>query len=627
MLQKLNERIQGLVAWIVIGLIAVTFTLFGVDYYMQSRQVSDAAAEVNGEPFTKQSFEIAWRRARQQSDVDQMTAAAEKTLKAQVLNDAISNMVTLQAAKAQGFAVSPEQANAAIVNIPQFQQDGKFSPERFQTALSGALFTPESFQSEVRQGMLLNQQRFAFMGTSFALPSELKRFVKLYMQTRDYTYLRVPAAHFIDKSSITDAEVAAWYEKNQKAFVAPEQVQVEYVTLSVPAIRNAIHVDDEQVKRYYEENRSNYLTPARWKVAHILFAFPSDADAATRAAVRQKAEDAWQALKNNPEQFEYWVKTTSDDKLSIAKGGVLPWITAGQTGFEKALAKLVEPGQISAPQKTKNGYEIFRLVAYKPASTRAFSAVQKEIRDQLTAEMAQAGFAKTLEQLTDLTYQSPDSLEPAAQALKLTVQTAPAFSRDEKNGKGIVANRQVVNAAFSHDVLDLGNNSEPVQLDANTVIVLRVKKHIPETIRPLSEVRTQVADILALEKARSRARELGLVFLSAKADGEKQGEILEANQLKWETATAVTRDGENADAAINDLAFSLPRAEARDGRMLENGDFVVVELKHINNGKLAALDKEQRDSIEQQIEANYGVMDYDLYVNGLMAKAKIVRFM
>lgn len=362
-------------------------------------------------------------------------------------------------------------------------------------------------------------------------------------------------------------------------------------------------------------------------MAHILFALPGDADAATRAAVRQKAEDAWQALKNNPEQFEYWVKTTSDDKLSIAKGGVLPWITAGQTGFEKALAKLVEPGQISAPQKTKNGYEIFRLVAYKPASTRAFSAVKKEIRNQLTAEMAQTGFAKTLEQLTDLTYQSPDSLEPAAQALKLTVKTAPAFARDEKNGKGIAANRQVVNAAFSHDVLDLGNNSEPVQLDANTVIVLRVKKHIPETTRPLAEVRTQVADILALEKARARARELGLVFLSATDDGGKQNEILEANQLKWETATAVTRDGENADSAINDLAFSLPRAEARDGRMLENGDFVVVELKHINNGKLTALDKEQRDSIAQQIEANYGVMDYDLYVSGLMAKAKIVRFM
>ena len=43
----------------------------------------------------------------------------------------------------------------------------------------------------------------------------------------------------------------------------------------------------------------------------------------------------------------------------------------------------------------------------------------------------------------------------------------------------LTKNKQVINSAFSHDVLELGNNSEPVQLDNDSVVVLRVNKHIP----------------------------------------------------------------------------------------------------------------------------------------------------
>lgn len=86
-----------------------------------------------------------------------------------------------------------------------------------------------------------------------------------------------------------------------------------------------------------------------------------------------------------------------------------------------------------------------------------------------------------------------------------------------------------------------------------------------------------------------------------------------------------TRDNDKADAMINDLAFSLPRVNSREGRSLVNGDYVIVQLKKINDGRYASLDKEQQASLAQQIESSYGVMDYDLYVNSIIAKAKIER--
>ncbi len=71
--------------------------------------------------------------------------------------------------------------------------------------------------------------------------------------------------------------------------------------------------------------------------------------------------------------------------------------------------------------------------------------------------------------------------------------------------------------------------------------------------------------------------------------------------------------------------FNILKPENRDGVSLPNGDYVVVRLKQINEGQLSSLDKEQQSSLIQQIEASYGIMDYDLYVNALVNKAKIVK--
>ncbi len=621
MLQKLNERIQGIVAWLVIILIAITFTLFGVDYYFQSHQTSNAKVIVNDQPITNQAFEANYRRARAQQDIEHMTAADEKNLQNQVLNQMITNEVTVQAARRYGFEVSSDQANAAILQIPQFQEDGHFSTQRYQQALSGALFTPETFQNEVRQGMLLNQQRFAFMGSSFALPGEIKQFVRLYMQTRDYNYLIIPAARFEKDIKVSDDQINEYYKEHQKEFMTPEQVSIDYVKLAMSDIRSKISISDDDVKKYYDENQNNFLTPAQWKVAHILFAVPGDASQAEVEQIKKNAEDAYNELKKAPQQFDQFVASKSDDKLSIADKGVLPWITAGQNEYGKLLSSLTTPGEISAPIKTKYGYEIFKLIDYKPVTTRSLVEVDSMIREQLATDMAQAQYAQALEQLSDLSYQSPDSLKPVSEALGLKIQHTEPFSRFSGTDP-ITQNKQVINTAFSHDVLDLGNNSDPIQLDNDAVIVLRVNQHILTKKQSVATVHNQIKTLLTKKFAEEKAKEVGSNLLNPVED-KKQQELMHANQLQWQGVANAARDNDISNAMINDLAFNLLRPESRDGVVLDNGDYVIVKLKRINDGKLSALDNEQKNSLIQQIEASYGMMDYDLYVNNLMKHAVI----
>jgi peptidyl-prolyl cis-trans isomerase D len=624
MLQKLNERIQGVVAWVIIVLIAVTFTLFGLDYYMQSRHDSMAQVEVNGEPISKQAFELNYRRTRQMRDPSKMTAALDNQLKQQVLDEMVMNKVSMQAARSNGFDVSDALANSAILSIPQFQEDGHFSKDRYQQALNGAFFTPELFQKEVSQGMLLNQQRFAFIGTSFALPSEINQFVTLYMQTRDYDYVKIPVLRFINRASITSEEVATYYQQHQKEFLTPEQVTIELIRLSMADIKATIQISDQQIQRYYNENQSNYYTPAQWKVAHILFAVPSDTSEDERRRIKQEAEDMYHMLQKDPTQFDEDAKKHSDDKISAAKNGVLPWIVAGQSTLDKALVHLTSIGQISRPTQTEHGYEIFKLIGYKPSKIKPLFEVKTEIKEQLLADLGQAEYAQKLEQLSDLSYQTPDSLSPVAEALHLVVQKAGPFSR-LGGDKALTKNKQIISAAFSHDVLELGNNSEPVQLDNESIVVLRVKNHLPAVETSLDKVRSVILEKLALSKAKEEARRLGRKLLSRWPQIAEQKELLDKHQLQLLSVTLASRDTDTAIDAINHMAFHIAGVGGTEGRSLDNGDYAIVFLKKMNDGKLTTLDKEHIASITQQIEANYGMMDYDLYLNDLMSKAAVVR--
>lgn len=619
MLQKLNERIQGLVAWLVISLIAITFTLFGIDYYIQSNRSSDVKAVVNDKVISEQSFEANYRRVRNQRDVTTLTVESEKRLRQEVLESMISSAIEVQGAKKYGFQVSGEQANAAIVGIPQFQEAGHFSTERFQQALSGALYTPETFQNEVKQGMLLNQQRFAFMGSAFALPNEMTHFVKLYLQTRDYDYLVIPTHLFNKDVHITEEDIKSYYEKHANSFQTPEKVKIDYVRLSLPAIRANLKISDDEVKKYFDENQNNYLQPAKWQVAHILFAAPENATPETLEKVKKKAADAYDALQANPDLFNQWVKTLSDDKLSAVKEGVLPWIVAGQTEFDKHLVELTKPKQISQPINTSKGYEIFKLIDYVPASVKPFSEVKAAIKEQLLTEMAQTHYTAQLEKLSELSYQTPNSLDPVAQELHTSIQQSGFFSKDTGEDE-LTKNKSVIRAAFSNDVLKLGNNSEPVQVDSDSVIVLRINKHLPATQKGIDEVKKDITTTLTRERTALKAKELGSTLTQT---NETLPATMAKYNLKWQPVKAAGRDTDKVNPMINALAYSVTGVGNYEGRTLTNGDFALVQLKKVNIGNYNALDAEQKLSLAQQIESSNGLMDYDLYVAALRAQAKI----
>lgn len=612
MLQKLNERFKGIITWSIITLIATTFALLGLEYYNQSHQLSAVEVEVNGYPIFKQKFEFNYRLARQQYDSAKLTQENDQLLRKKVLQNLIDNQVILQAAQQNGFEVSNNQVQAAIINAPQFMKDGQFSYERYIQALNNAMLTPGVFQEEVKQGMLVNQQRFALIGTNFALPEEIKRFVKLDLQQRDYEYLEIPVTKFMQGIQVSEKTIQDYYNSHPKKFTSPEMVAIHYVQLSMAELKNNINLSKEEVSQYYKDNKSNFLIPAKWQVAHLLFATSKDDD----SDAKKKAEKAYQIITSQPEKFDELVQSESDDKISRFKKGILPWLIASQTKFDKDLVNLKVPGQITHPIKTDKGYEIFKLIKYEPPSVQPFEDLEDKIREQMLLDAAERQYAIALEKLNDLSYHYPDSLDAVAKALSLQIKKSTFFSQMGGNDT-LTKNQQVINAAFSEDVLEHGNNSETIQVDNDSVLVLRVAEKKPAMLRPFDTVKNEIRQILSLKQAKKLTAKYGVEVANASLSSNEN-----IKGLEWHQVKNAKRESEQSNN-INNVAFNIPKAGQTKSFSLANGSYMIVRLINIKDGSLEQLDKEKKSSLSEQMEVSYGNLEYELYVNHLISKAKI----
>jgi len=634
MLQKIHERVQGVIAWTLIILIAITFTLWGVNYYLESHNALDSQAEVNGFKITRVDFNSAYQRLKHQEESrlgGEITSKEEKVLKEQALKQLISTYVVVQGAHEAGYLVTQHQAEQALLQIPQFQEGGQFSAEKFQQAMSSSLYTPSVFLKRIQDGLLVNQQRFSFAGTAFILKNELKRFIQLFNQTRSFRYLIIPVSLFQKTEKATQQEARDYYEKNKIQFKTPEKTSIEYLLLSLKEVAAKIHVSEKELKQYYQDNIDTYTHPAEWQWTHILVRVPKDASPAQIEKAYQRAKEIEKRIKEEGKSFVSEVKASSDDVLSAANDGIMPWTpeTSLSPVMKKTLLGLSGQGAVSSPVQTEYGYEIIQLVGYRKSFIMSFDSVKNQIAEMLKADRAQQQFSDMSDDLTDLTYQNPNSLDEASKALDLPIQKTDLFSRAGLK-KGIASQKKIVQAAFSDEVLLGENNSQPISLNDDTLVVLRVNKHIPQSFIPFDKVQPLVENRVSAQKAAVRVRELGEKFLKALENNEPLNtNELSQYKLAWIDEKDIRREDNSANAEIQQIVFKMSHPDkgkkSLRGIRLDSGDYALIELEAVKMGRSSDLNDEELKNFQGQVEAAFGIIDYDLYVYGLLQKAKIVR--
>jgi peptidyl-prolyl cis-trans isomerase D len=344
----------------------------------------------------------------------------------------------------------------------------------------------------------MEQFQRSITDSSFATQYDVESFFKIHNQQRDVAYVTVAPQKLTEQPS--DEDISKYYQQHVDAYKIPEQISVEYLELTSDDMAKTITVTDEKLKAFYDEQIDQYTTPERRKISHILFAINSKQDEKTAL---DKATKAQEALKTK--DFAALATEVSDDKKSGKEGGDLGFFNAGD--LEKSIedaAKTLKKGEISKPVKSAFGYHLIKVTELEPAVIKPYDSVKADVTKAYQKAQAEDAFFKAGETLTEVSYQNPDSLQAAADALKLPIKKSALFTKEK--GEGIAADEKVRAMAFSEEVLQ-GNNSTPVEISADRVAVLRKLEHKPSATRELKAVKADVVAAILADKAKQQAAE------------------------------------------------------------------------------------------------------------------------
>lgn len=243
-------------------------------------------------------------------------------------------------------------------------------------------------------------------------------------------------------------------------------------------------------------------------------------------------------------------------------------------------------GEVSEPVKSSFGYHLIKLTAVQEASGKSYDQVRDQIKTAYLKNEAEKLFYEYAERLSDLTYEDPDSLRPAADALGIEVKTSDWIERS--GASGLFASSKVTGAAFSDDVLLERRNSEAIELGPEHILVLRVNEHEESSLRPLEEVRTEIIDKLKSKSAAELASTKGKEMLEALTKGENMDSLANGAGLQVIDVDGVARNDTTLPPELVTSLFRLPRpvdgASSYGEAQLSNGNFVVLALKGVVDG-------------------------------------------
>jgi len=546
-----------------LAVVAVTLTFYLGDYFRTKPGTTAGAtsrevvAEVDGEDILAGDFRNRYLQQMQQyrQQFGGNTAILRQLrIEENILNSMIEEQVALREAERKGIRVTDEELAQAIMAFPVFSENGQFIGEQRYRQILQANNPPLSvseFEDGLRRSLLVTKLRSTLTDWMAISNSDLERIYKERNERVKLQVVALTADKFRDKVSVTDADVASYYEAHKAEYRVGEQRKVKYFLLDTQAARLKVAVTPDEVQRFYDQNVERYRTPEQVRASHILFKTAGKDE----ATVRAQAEEVLKQVKSGGD-FAALARKYSEDEGSKASGGDLDYSPRGRMVPEFETAAFgMKPGETSDLVKSEFGFHIIRVTDHKPALTRPLDEVRPQIQEQLLAEKTTAQVTR---QATDLgTMKSLAEMEKAATSAGLKVQESDFFTREQPvSGLGVAP--EASDRVFS---LKDGEVGGPITTPRGPVFLTVTGKKDPY-VPMLDEVRERVRNDVIRQKAaelsRTRADEIAAALSSARdfaAAAKAQGFEAKESQL-------VTRNSALPDVGISTevdkAAFALP---------------------------------------------------------------------
>lgn len=648
MLQALRDKTSGWIATVILGLLIIPFAFFGMESYLQ-QQVETYSARIAQPPSWwksapqvwpltylwntrdiensefRQRFELARMRARdEQGDAFDARAFESVENKRKILDDMIDEQVMRMASERDGIVVSDGEVRSQIQQIPDFQVDGKFDSNRYQLLLASQNppQTPRDFEQKVRENLQYGLIPSRLAQSAFVTDRDVDRLLRLLDEQRDVSYVQLPPIA-ADTAPVAAAQIDAWYKAHASSYRRPETVTLEYVEVDGSTLPAPV-VDEAALRSLYQAQSAKYSTAEQRSVAHILVQVAADASEADKKAAEARANKLATQARAPGADFAALAKASSDDAGSKELGGDLGLIAKGSLPgpFENA-AFSMQSGEVRGPVKSDFGWHVIKVNEIRAGSQQPFEAVRAQLETELRESGSERAFNELSGKLVDAVYKNPTSLEPAARALGLVVQTTPAFSR--AGGPGIASDAKVRRAAFTDSLIQDGTASDPIELGPKRSVIIRVVAHEAEAPLPLATVSTAVVAAIRADRQRNAAEAAADALVKAAKAKGLAAAAAEATLVMAEM-NGVARRSQLPSPRMVEAFFNAPRPHDNlvpVDKAQVGGQYVVFAIRAARDGDLTQVTADERKQLREQMSQLAGGDAQQAYVKSARAKYQI----
>ncbi|MBW4933575.1 SurA N-terminal domain-containing protein [Marinobacter sp. F4206] len=616
MLQDIRENAQGTIAKIIIGLLIVSLSIWGMDAIIGGFSGEPEVATVNGEDITEREFlrlvQMESQRRLSRMETPDPSLLNEDQIRTDVLESLIQQEVLIQDAGNQGLALTDADIDALITQMPQFQVDGQFNRDRFVSTVRNMGMGVAEFREAMRKQYVVNQIRAGVVQSGVAADENVAQILRIQNQTRDFRMLTVPDSAVAEQVEVTEEEVQAFYDENSSAFQQPDQVDAAYITLSLGSLADTIDISDDELRAYYEE-RADDLAREERRASHILIEDGEGADD-TMATIRERLAAG--------ESFADLAREYSIDTVSAEEGGDLGYAGRGvyDEAFEEALFAL-EEGEVSAAVETSFGVHLIKLDDVRRSEVPALEEIADQLRNELARDRAEERFAEIRTQLADSAYAADDLAGPAEE-LGLEVREATGVSRN--GGMAPFDHEGLVRQLFSADVLEEGYNTELIDVGDNVSVVARVREYREAQQLPLEQVAEDIRATLTARETRNALSERAEEIIAGLEAGQSLEEL---GAGEWVGYEAQSRNGQEVSPGIMRTVFSLARpaeGDASYGQSVSSDRAAIVALDGVNEGEVQEGGAEF-NQLSQFLASLEGQREYSAYQQFLRNRAEVER--
>ncbi|MCA0276433.1 MAG: peptidyl-prolyl cis-trans isomerase [Proteobacteria bacterium] len=615
MLETMRSAAGTWVAKLLLLLLVVSFAIWGISGRMLHEFGGDKVITAGGTSVSGVEYRLAYDRqlnVMSQQFGQRLTAEQAKALgiENQVVAQLVAGAVLDEQARKLGLGLSKDRLAQLTWDDPTFKgPDGQFDRRAFEYILRQIGMRPEDYLKN-RGQVAVRQQIVEAVSDGMKAPDTFLRAVALYRgEDRTVDYLTLPKS-LVEPIAPPAADVLkAWFEENKKNYAAPEFRKLSYVKLEPEDIMDLGSVTDEQVRQDYDKNKSHFTTAETRKIDQLVFA---SADAAKAASDAIKGGAA----------FDKVVADQGKTAADVTLGTVTKDTIADKAVAEAAFA--LQANQVSDVVQGAFGPVLVRVSEIKPETTKPLD----EVKDQIRKDLALAEANRILLDVHD-SYEDAraggDSMQAAADKLKLKVTTIDAIDRAGQRPDGTVVNtvpdsRNLIQAAFEAEA---GIDNQPLNVGTNGFVFFEVNDITPARDRTLDEVHDKVvADWTAAETAK-RLKDKADELAKRLKDGTDLATIASELNLEKQTKRGLKREADDADFGREGAAAMFEMGQGGTGIVPSpTGDgqilFKIVEVFEPAGADASTVPADAQksfatgmsddllDQLVQQLQAEYG---------------------